>query len=81
MPGEGSSAVTSSTKIEEMSEIIYGTEKVIETVLHAISSIQERLDIFTDVTSMFIITSNEILMNAYIKLKDRVVKIRNKKNL
>ncbi|MGC2684802.1 MAG: ATP-binding protein, partial [Candidatus Nitrosopolaris sp.] len=57
--------------------IIYGTEKVIETVLHAISSIQERLDIFTDATSMFIITSNELLMNAYFKLKDRGVKIRN----
>lgn len=69
--GEGLSAADSSTRAEEVTEIIYGTEAVIETVLHAISLIKERLDIFMDITSISIITSNERLMDAYIKLKDR----------
>jgi hypothetical protein len=75
--GEGSSSLASPTKAEEVTEIIYGTEGVIETVLHAISLIKESLDIFMDITSISIITSNERLMDAYVKLKDRGVKIRN----
>jgi two-component system sensor histidine kinase VicK len=77
LPVEGSSAADSPTKAEEGTEIIYGTEAVIETVLHAISLIKERLDVFMDITSISIVTSNERLMDAYIKLKDRGVKIRN----
>jgi two-component system, OmpR family, sensor histidine kinase VicK len=76
-PGEGSSSLASHTKAEGATEIIYGTEAVIETVLHAISLIKESLDIFMDITSISIITSNERLMDAYVKLKDRGVKIRN----
>jgi two-component system, OmpR family, sensor histidine kinase VicK len=76
-PGEGSSSLASPTKAEGVTEIIYGTEAVIETVLHAISLIKESLDIFMDITSISIITSNERLMDAYVKLKDRGVKIRN----
>ena len=76
-PGEGSSSLASPTKAEEVTEITYGTEAVIETVLHAISLIQESLDVFMDITSISIITSNERLMDAYVKLKDRGVKIRN----
>jgi hypothetical protein len=38
-PGEGSSSLASHTKAEGATEIIYGTEAVIETVLHAISLI------------------------------------------
>jgi phosphatidylserine/phosphatidylglycerophosphate/cardiolipin synthase-like enzyme len=77
MSGEGSSAVASPTEVEEVTEIIYGTEAIIETALHAISSVKERLDIFMDIAGISIITSNERLMDAYIKLKDRGVKIRN----
>jgi len=75
--GEGFSSFASHTKAEGVAEIIYGTEAVIETVLHAISLIKESLDIFMDITSISIITSNERLMDAYVKLKDRGVKIRN----
>ena len=75
--GEGSSSLASPIKAENLTEIIYGTEAVIETVLHAISLIKESLDIFMDITSISIITSNERLMDAYVKLKDRGVKIRN----
>ena len=76
-PGEGSSSLASPTKSEGVTEIIYGSEAVIETVLHAISSIKERLDIIMDITSISIIASNERLMDAYVRLKDRGVKIRN----
>jgi hypothetical protein len=75
--GQGSSTLASPTKAENVTEIIYGTEAVIETVLHAISLTQESLDIFMDITSISMITSNERLMDAYVKLKDRGVKIRN----
>src|SRR5215469_16671937 len=74
--GEGSSSLASPTKAENLTEIIYGTEAVIETVLHAISLINESLDIFIAITSISIITSNERLMDAYVRLKDRGVKIR-----
>jgi hypothetical protein len=76
-PGEGSSSLASPTKSEGVTEIIYGSEAVIETVLHAMSLIKESLDIFMDITSISIITSNERLMDAYVKLKNRGVKIRN----
>jgi hypothetical protein len=76
-PGEGSSSLAPYTKAEGVTEIIYGTEAVIETVLHAISLIKERLDIIIDITSISIIASNERLMDAYVRLKDRGVKIRN----
>ncbi|MGA9152034.1 MAG: hypothetical protein WBZ36_15770 [Candidatus Nitrosopolaris sp.] len=75
--GDGSSSLASPTKAENLTEIIYGTEAVIETVLNAISLIEESMDIFMDITSISIITSNERLMDAYVKLKDRGVKIRN----
>lgn len=75
--GEGSSSLASPTKAEGVTEIIYGTEGVIETVLHVISLIKESLDLFMDITSISMITSNERLMDAYVKLKDRGVKIRN----
>jgi hypothetical protein len=75
--GEGSSSLASPTKAEEVTEIIYGNEAVIETILHTISLTKESLDIFMDITSISIITSNERLMDAYVKLKDRGVKIRN----
>jgi len=75
--GEGSSSLASPAMAENLTEIIYGTEAVIETVLHAISLTQECLDIFMDITSISMITSNERLMDAYVKLKDRGVKIRN----
>jgi len=77
-PGErSSSSLAPHTKAEGGTEIIYGTEAVIETVLHAVSLIKERLDIIMDITSISVITSNERLMDAYVRLKDRGVKIRN----
>src|SRR5215469_6481865 len=72
--GEGSSSLASPTKAENLTEIIYGTEAVIETVLHAISLVDESLDIFLDITSISIITSNERLMDAYVRgVKIRII--------
>gem|GEM_PF-1156745 len=75
-PGEGSSSLASPTEAEYVTEIIYGTEAVIETVLHAISLTEESLDIFMDITNISLTTSKERLMDAYVKLKDKGVKIR-----
>jgi len=68
--------VTSSTNTEEKTDVIYGSENIIKRVLQAILQIKERLDLFEDIASQFIITSNDLLMDSYIKAKDKGIKIR-----
>ncbi len=68
--------VTSSTNTEEKTDVIYGSENIIKRVLQAILQIKERLDLFEDIASQFIITSNDVLTDSYIKAKDRGIKIR-----
>ncbi len=68
--------INSYTKREEKIEVIHGTENVINLVLDCLNKVEEKLDIYIDAPSVFIVTSNDILLDAYHKAKDRGVNIR-----
>ncbi len=64
------------TKMGEKTDVIYDGENINKRILQATLQIKERLDLFVDTASQFIITSNDLLMASYIKAKDRGIKIR-----
>ncbi len=68
--------VTSSTNTEEKTDVIHDSENINKRILQATLRVKERLELFVGTASQFIITSNDLLMDSYIKAKDKGIKIR-----
>ena len=71
------SADSSSTYVEENTEVIYGDENITNDTLKVHSSIKEYLDICNDSkgTSMFVIP-NHPMTNSLQELKERGIRLR-----
>ena len=62
--------------VQEKTEVIYGIENIIRVAVTNISNSNERIDICGDKDLPIVHTKSDLIMNEFIKAKDRGVKIR-----